>query len=236
MHDDSRSCGCRRLSDRLLPVRERQSYGGRPRGRGLSTPRSTRRVEAVALGSYDSSLPEGSTATDEQRRRHSPSARVRTLSCRRLPSGAAGASAPIGHGAIGPSRCRMEHMILTEIDHVAIAVNDLEAAIDYYERAFGATVAHREIVEQDGVEEALLKVADSYIQLTRADPRRLADRQVPREARRGTAPRRLPRRRLRRRPRRRWSPPAPRRSTRRRGRAAAARPSPSSTPRAASGR
>ena len=61
----------------------------------------------------------------------------------------------------------MSRMMLTEIDHVAIAVNDLEAAIDYYERAFGATVAHREIVETDGVEEALLKVADSYIQLTR---------------------------------------------------------------------
>ena len=59
-------------------------------------------------------------------------------------------------------------MLLTEIDHVAIAVNDLEAAIDYYQRAFGATVAHREVVENDGVEEALLKVADSYIQLTRA--------------------------------------------------------------------
>ena len=56
-------------------------------------------------------------------------------------------------------------MLLTEIDHVAIAVNDLEAAIDYYKRAFGATIAHREIVEQDGVEEVLLKVAQSYIQL-----------------------------------------------------------------------
>ncbi len=55
--------------------------------------------------------------------------------------------------------------MLTEIDHVAIAVNDLEGAIDYYERAFGATVEHREIVENDGVEEALLKVAESYIQL-----------------------------------------------------------------------
>lgn len=54
---------------------------------------------------------------------------------------------------------------LTEIDHVAIAVNDLEAAIDYYAETFGATVAHRERVESDGVEEALLKVADSYIQL-----------------------------------------------------------------------
>jgi methylmalonyl-CoA/ethylmalonyl-CoA epimerase len=56
-------------------------------------------------------------------------------------------------------------MLLTEIDHVAIAVNDLEAAIAYYQSAFGATVDHREIVESDGVEEALLKVAESYIQL-----------------------------------------------------------------------
>ena len=56
-------------------------------------------------------------------------------------------------------------MILTEIDHVAIAVHDIEAAISYYQRAFGATVDHREVVESDGVEEALLKVAESYIQL-----------------------------------------------------------------------
>ncbi len=56
-------------------------------------------------------------------------------------------------------------MLLTEIDHVAIAVNDLEAAIDFYQRAFGASVTHREVVEQDGVEEALLKVAESYVQL-----------------------------------------------------------------------
>tara|TARA_B100000579_G_C22837878_1_gene859843 strand:+ start:2451 stop:2852 length:402 start_codon:yes stop_codon:yes gene_type:complete len=59
-------------------------------------------------------------------------------------------------------------MILTEIDHVAIAVHDLEAAITYYQEAFGAQVHHREIVESDGVEEALVKVADSYIQLTTA--------------------------------------------------------------------
>src|SRR6187402_1047162 len=59
-------------------------------------------------------------------------------------------------------------MLLTEIDHVAIAVRDLDAAIEYYASAFGATVAHREVVERDGVEEALVKVADSYIQLTAA--------------------------------------------------------------------
>lgn len=56
-------------------------------------------------------------------------------------------------------------MILTEIDHIAIAVRDLEAAIAYYEKAFGATVDHREVVESDGVEEVLMKVAESYIQL-----------------------------------------------------------------------
>ena len=58
-------------------------------------------------------------------------------------------------------------MLLTEIDHVAIAVHDLEAAIAFYREAFGAEVHHRETVESDGVEEALVKVADSYIQLTR---------------------------------------------------------------------
>ena len=56
-------------------------------------------------------------------------------------------------------------MLLTEIDHVAIAVNDLEAAIAYYRDTFGAEVDHREVDESDGVEEALLKVAESYVQL-----------------------------------------------------------------------
>jgi methylmalonyl-CoA epimerase len=56
-------------------------------------------------------------------------------------------------------------MALTEVDHVAIAVRDLDAAVAWYADAFGATVAHREVVERDGVEEALLAVADSYVQL-----------------------------------------------------------------------
>ena len=53
----------------------------------------------------------------------------------------------------------------TQIDHVAIAVADLDAAVAWYEETFGARVVHREVVESDGVEEALLAVADSYIQL-----------------------------------------------------------------------
>ena len=56
-------------------------------------------------------------------------------------------------------------MLLTEIDHVAIAVRDLDAAVRWYQASFGAQVEHREIVETDGVEEAMLAVADSYIQL-----------------------------------------------------------------------
>jgi methylmalonyl-CoA epimerase len=55
--------------------------------------------------------------------------------------------------------------LLTEIDHVAIAVYDLDAAIAWYAEVFGATVTHREIVVTDGVEEALVRVADSYVQL-----------------------------------------------------------------------
>ena len=55
--------------------------------------------------------------------------------------------------------------LLSEIDHVGIAVRDLEAAIAWYAEVFGATLEHREIVESDGVEEALLRVADSYVQL-----------------------------------------------------------------------
>lgn len=55
--------------------------------------------------------------------------------------------------------------ILTEIDHVAIAVRDLDAAIAWYQDVLGAHVVHRERVDRDGVDEALIKVADSYVQL-----------------------------------------------------------------------
>jgi methylmalonyl-CoA epimerase len=59
----------------------------------------------------------------------------------------------------------MTEPVVTEIDHVAIAVRDLEGAVDYYRTTFGVEPVHREVVEKDGVEEVLLRVADSYIQL-----------------------------------------------------------------------
>ena len=62
--------------------------------------------------------------------------------------------------------------MLTELDHVAIAVRDLDAAVAFYRETLGATVTHRETIDSDGVEEALVAVAESYVQLltpTRAD-------------------------------------------------------------------
>ena len=55
--------------------------------------------------------------------------------------------------------------LLTNIDHVAIAVYDIDAAVAYYGDTFGCTVTHRERIDSDGVEEVLIRVADSYIQL-----------------------------------------------------------------------
>ena len=79
--------------------------------------------------------------------------------------GAAPAGRRRPHHALPAARGMSPTGMFTEIDHVAIAVNDLEAAIAWYGDVFGATVAHRERVESDGVEEALLAVADSFIQL-----------------------------------------------------------------------
>ena len=93
--------------------------------------------------------------------------------------------------------------LLTEIDHVAIAVRDLGAAIDYYRETFGAVVEHREVVESDGVEEALLKVAESYIQLLTPTSDDSPVAKYLEKQGRGPAPRRLPRGRLRRGARRR---------------------------------
>lgn len=53
------------------------------------------------------------------------------------------------------------HPLLTRIDHVGIAVADLDAAVDFYGRAFGLTKIHEEVNEGQGVREAMLAVGDS---------------------------------------------------------------------------
>ncbi|GDX33111.1 methylmalonyl-CoA epimerase [Actinomycetes bacterium] len=55
--------------------------------------------------------------------------------------------------------------LLTEVDHVGIAVPDLEAAKEFYSRVFGLKVVHEETNEAQGVREAMLGVGDSCIQL-----------------------------------------------------------------------
>src|SRR5205085_8530383 len=55
-----------------------------------------------------------------------------------------------------------------DIDHVGIAVSDLDAAVEHYRRTLGIEPVHREIVEDQGVEEVLFKVGTSYVQLLAA--------------------------------------------------------------------
>lgn len=54
---------------------------------------------------------------------------------------------------------------LLNLDHVAVAVEDLEAAIDGYRRRYRVEPLYREVVESQGVEEAMIPVGGSFIQL-----------------------------------------------------------------------
>lgn len=55
--------------------------------------------------------------------------------------------------------------MILDLDHVGIAVNDLEAAVERYRRTLGVEPSHRERVEEQGVEEVLFPVGTSFIQL-----------------------------------------------------------------------
>ncbi|HEU5142864.1 MAG TPA: methylmalonyl-CoA epimerase [Solirubrobacterales bacterium] len=54
------------------------------------------------------------------------------------------------------------------IDHVGVAVEDLDAAIGLYEQSFEMELAHRETVESQGVEAVLLDVGDGHVELLRS--------------------------------------------------------------------
>lgn len=53
------------------------------------------------------------------------------------------------------------------VDHVGIAVRDLDAAIEFYSKVFGVEFTYRHTVESQGVEEAMGQVGESWIQLLR---------------------------------------------------------------------
>ena len=53
------------------------------------------------------------------------------------------------------------------IDHIGVAVDDLDAAIELYESTFGMTIVHRETVTEQGVEAVLLDVGENHVELLR---------------------------------------------------------------------
>lgn len=56
-------------------------------------------------------------------------------------------------------------MKLLNVDHVAIAVNDLDAALDGYRERYRVEPLYREVVESQGVDEAMIPVGGSFVQL-----------------------------------------------------------------------
>ena len=57
--------------------------------------------------------------------------------------------------------------MFAQIDHVGVAVEDLDAAIALHEQTYGLALAHREVVEEQGVEAVLLDVGASHVELLR---------------------------------------------------------------------
>jgi methylmalonyl-CoA epimerase len=55
--------------------------------------------------------------------------------------------------------------MLTNIDHIGIAVDDLDAAIALYEQRLVMPVVHREIAEEIGLELVLLQIGESHVEL-----------------------------------------------------------------------
>jgi methylmalonyl-CoA/ethylmalonyl-CoA epimerase len=53
------------------------------------------------------------------------------------------------------------------IDHIGVAVEDVDAAIALYRDSFGMELSHRETVESQGVEAVLLDVGDGHVELLR---------------------------------------------------------------------
>jgi methylmalonyl-CoA epimerase len=55
--------------------------------------------------------------------------------------------------------------VFGRIDHVGVAVTDLDAAIELYESSYGMALVHRETVTEQGVEAVLLDVGENHVEL-----------------------------------------------------------------------
>ncbi len=57
--------------------------------------------------------------------------------------------------------------MFARVDHIGVAVEDLDAAIALHEGTYGMTLVHREVVEAQGVEAVLLDVGEGHVELLR---------------------------------------------------------------------
>jgi methylmalonyl-CoA epimerase len=57
--------------------------------------------------------------------------------------------------------------MFARVDHIGVAVEDLDAAIALHEQTYGMAVTHREVVEEQGVEAVLLDVGENHVELLR---------------------------------------------------------------------
>jgi methylmalonyl-CoA/ethylmalonyl-CoA epimerase len=57
--------------------------------------------------------------------------------------------------------------MFARVDHIGVAVEDLEAAIALHEDAYGMALVHREVVDDQGVEAVLLDVGENHVELLR---------------------------------------------------------------------
>jgi methylmalonyl-CoA epimerase len=58
--------------------------------------------------------------------------------------------------------------MFTRVDHIGVAVEDLDASLELYERDYGMKLVHREIVTEQGVEAVLLDVGENHVELLAA--------------------------------------------------------------------
>ncbi len=200
--------GLERVVGQLVGAGEVVRRAGRDHGqRDAEAARELRRRadRAVAAGDRDplrARSPPRARARPARSRRPRPPRRARAWP----PRAAQGrARPPTAYWPRGRCALRREGTLrpmFGRIDHIGVAVGDLDAAIELHTSAYGMELVHREMVESQGVEAVLLDVGENHVELLAPARRRHAGRQVPGQARAGPAPRRLPGDRHRRRPRR----------------------------------
>ena len=57
--------------------------------------------------------------------------------------------------------------MFARVDHIGVAVEDLDAAIALHERDYGMALVHREVIDEQGVEAVLLDVGENHVELLR---------------------------------------------------------------------